>query len=159
MFWAAFGHRKRTNLVTMKGDPESARGGVTARRYIEVLEEYLPTILEFDSIFMQDNASIHTAYSVQEWFRDMAIDLVDHPPYSPDLNPIKNLWKILKAKIIELYPELVIMRDNDSTRQLLILAAQEAWDMLDDEMLETLALGMQKRVDAIKAAGGWYTKY
>jgi hypothetical protein len=51
------------------------------------------------------------------------------------------------------------MRDNDSTRQLLILAAEEAWDMLDDEMLETLALGMQKRVDAIKAAGGWYTKY
>jgi hypothetical protein len=64
-----------------------------------------------------------------------------------------------QGKIIELYPELIIMRDNDSTRQHLILAAQEAWDMLEDEMLETLALGMQKRVDAIKNARGWYTKY
>lgn len=159
MFWAAFGERKRTNLVAMKGDPDLARGGVTARRYIEVLEEYLPTILDFDSLFMQDNASIHTAYIVQDWFQEMGIELVAHPPYSPDLNPIENLWKILKAKIIELYPELIIMRDNDSTRQHLILAAQEAWDMLEDEMLETLALGMQKRVDAIKNARGWYTKY
>jgi hypothetical protein len=31
--------------------------------------------------------------------------------------------------------------------------------MLEDEMLETLALGMQKRLDAIKHARGWYTKY
>jgi hypothetical protein len=66
MFWAAFGERKRTNLVAMKGDPDSAHGGVTARRYIEVLEEYLPTILDFDSLFMQDNASIHTAYIVRD---------------------------------------------------------------------------------------------
>jgi hypothetical protein len=53
----------------------------------------------------------------------------------------------------------MIMRDNDSTRQNLIRAAQEAWDILEDEMLETMALGMQKRVDATKAARGWYTKY
>jgi hypothetical protein len=159
MFWAAFGHRKRTNLVPMEGDPNSARGGVTARRYIEVLKEHLPTILNFDSIFMQDNASIHTAYLVRDWFLEMGIELVDHPPYSPDLNPIENLWKLLKAKIIELYPELITMRDNDSTKELLIPAAQEAWELLEDDLLETLALGMQKRIDAIKAANGWYTKY
>ena len=51
----------RTNLVVMKGDLDALRGGVTTRRYIEVLEEYLPTILDSDSIFMQDNALIHTA--------------------------------------------------------------------------------------------------
>jgi transposase len=91
MFWAVFGYRKRTNLVAMRGDPDSACRGVTAQRYIEVLEEYLPTILDYDSIFMQDNSSIHTAYIVQDWFWEMGIELVDHPPYSPDLNPIENL--------------------------------------------------------------------
>ena len=45
----------------------------------------------------------------------MAIELVDWPPYSPDLNLIKNLWKILKAKIIELYLELVTIKDNNTT--------------------------------------------
>jgi transposase len=66
MFWAVLRERKRTNLVAMKGDPDLARGGVIARQYIEVLKEYLPTILDFDSLFMQDNTSIHTAYIVQD---------------------------------------------------------------------------------------------
>ena len=149
----------RTDLVVMHGDPDAPRGGVTARRYIEVLDEYLPTVLDWDSIFMHDNASIHTARTVVQWFQDQGIDVVDWPPYSPDLNPIENLWKLLKAKIIELHPELVTMKDNDTTKAHLIECAQEAWDLLEDTMLDKLAFGMQKRVDAAKAAGGWYIKY
>lgn len=159
MFWAAFGWGIRTDLVVMRGDPNAPRQGVTAARYREVLEEYLPTILDFDSIFMQDNAPIHKARTVQQWFRDMGIELVVWPPYSPDLNPIENLWKLLKAKIIELRPELTVMKDNDTTQQLLIETAQEAWGLLEDQLLNKLAEGMQKRVDAVKAANGWYTKY
>ena len=77
--------------MVMRGDPNAPRGGVTARRYIEVLKEHLPIILNYDSIFMQDNAPIHKAHAVQAWFRNMAIKLVDWPPYSPDLNLIENL--------------------------------------------------------------------
>ena len=159
MFWAAFGWGIRTELVPMRGDTESKRGGVTARRYIEVLEEYLPTILENDSIFMQDNAPIHTARIVKAWFQERDIDIVNWPPYSPDLNPIENLWKMLKAKIIELYPEFTTMKDNKQTKALLIQAAKEAWDLLEDQLLNKLASGMQKRVNAVKTAKGWYTKY
>jgi transposase len=57
--------------------------------------------------------------------RYIGVELSDHPPFSPDLNPIENLWKLLKAKIIELYPELVTMKDNDQTNKLLIRALQE----------------------------------
>lgn len=35
----------------MSGDPDSERGGVTSRIYREVLEEYLPTLLDGDFIF------------------------------------------------------------------------------------------------------------
>jgi transposase InsO family protein len=159
MFWACFGFGIRSDLVVMKGDPDAPRGGVTARRYIEILDEYLFTILDYDSIFMQDNASIHTAHAVRDWFIDHGIELVDWPPYSPDLNPIENLWKLLKARIIELHPELETMKDNDSTKAHLIECAQEAWESLAESMLNKLASEMQKRVDAVKNAGGWYTKY
>ena len=51
MFWAAFGFGARTELVAMQGDPQAERGGVTARVYKEVLNQHLPPILQFGSIF------------------------------------------------------------------------------------------------------------
>jgi transposase len=142
MFWAAFGYGKRTRLVHIRGDPNAPRGGVTARRYIELDEEHLLPILENDTLFMHDNSRVHTAYIVQDWFAEQDIDVLDWAPYSPDMNPIENLWKLLKAKIIELYPELVVMKDNDTTKAHLIQAAKEAWLLLEEDLLDSLTLGM-----------------
>jgi transposase len=143
----------------MAGDPDSPQGGVTAKRYIEVLEEYLPTILNHNSIFMQDNAKIHKAHIVRDWFINEGIELMDWPPYSPDLNPIENLWKRLKDEIIQAHPELVTMGNSDPAMDYLISCAQEAWETLAEELLNKLASGMQTRVDAVIKAKGWYTKY
>lgn len=66
MFWAVFRYRKCTELVYMRGNPTSAQGGVTVCRYIEVLEEYLSTILEDDSYFIQDNSRVYIAIIVQD---------------------------------------------------------------------------------------------
>lgn len=66
MFWAAFGYGLRTTLVLMNGDPASARGGVTARVYKEVLSQYLPPILGNFAIFIHDNAPIHTVYIIRD---------------------------------------------------------------------------------------------
>ena len=37
--------------------------------------------------FLQDNAPIHTSDVVQQVIRDSGIELLPHPPYSPDLAP------------------------------------------------------------------------
>lgn len=42
------------------------------------------------------------------------------PPYSPDLNPIENLWALLKAKNYEMHPEIKEMADNEETLDILI---------------------------------------
>ena len=159
MFQATFSFRCHTNLVVMEGDQNAKRGGVIAKVYIKVLIEYLPTILNDDSIFMQDNAPIHKAHKVQDFLRDLRIDVMVQPPYSPNLNPIKNLQKMLKAEIHRAHPKLKGMGNNNATMDHMIVCAQEAWETLALELLNKLALGMQKRVNAIKALNGWYTKY
>ena len=84
---------------------------------------------------------------------------MEWPPYSPDLNPIENIWAIMKTIIIKDHPELQNAPDNDHTLSLLIQAAKEAWDSVEDRILKNLSNTMPNRVRAVIAADGWYTKY
>jgi hypothetical protein len=79
MVWGAFGAGQRSELVFMPGDPESKRGGVTSAVYLEVLEDQLPTLWEPGLEFMQDNARIHTAKIIKEWFKEQGIVVVEWP--------------------------------------------------------------------------------
>lgn len=159
MFWAAFGYGIRTQLVPMEGDPASAKGGVTARVYQAVLDRHLPPILGLGNIFMQDNAPIHKAYIIRDWFRARGIDVMEWPPYSPDLNPIENLWALLKAEIYRLYPDLVGAPNTIATLDYLIRCAMNTWDIIGEELLNKLIDTMEHRVKAVIDANGWYTKY
>ena len=49
-----------------------------------------------DLLFQQDSASIHVSKRMQEFSHREGIILMTHPPKSPDLNPIENIWRYLK---------------------------------------------------------------
>ena len=159
MFWAAFGYGMRTALVPMDGDPAAARGGVTARVYKEVLGQHLPQILRFGAIFMHDNAPIHTAHIIRDWLYENGIEVMDWPPYSPDLNPIENLWALLKAEMYRKFPDLVGMANTEATLRYLIDCAIQTWDSIEESMPNRLLDTMEHRVEAVLQAKGWYTKY
>jgi uncharacterized membrane protein YheB (UPF0754 family) len=81
------------------------------------------------------------------------------PPHSPDLNPIENLWALLKAEIYKLRPDLMHMKNNNETKRILVETAQRAWQNIDMKHLEHLAEAMPNRVQAIIESEGWYTPY
>ena len=108
---------------------------------------------------MHDNAPIHTAFIIRAWLEEHLVNTMNWPPYSPDLNPIENLWAILKREIYKYYPELLVAPDTEQTKRDLITAAQYIWEHLGDQILGNLADSMPYRVEAIIRADGWYTKY
>ena len=50
-------------------------------------------------VFMQDGAPYHTAKSIKTILANESIELLDWPGNSPDMNPIENLWELVKRKI------------------------------------------------------------
>ena len=50
--------------------------------------------------FLQDNDPKHTSGVVTKWLHEHGVSTIDFPPYSPDLNPIENLWGVM-ARAVE----------------------------------------------------------
>ena len=50
-------------------------------------------------IVVQDNARYHTTPDIFQFCNENGINVLQWPPYSPDLNVIENFWALLKRYI------------------------------------------------------------
>jgi hypothetical protein len=84
---------------------------------------------------------------------------MEWPPYSLNLNPIKNLWALLKAEVYRRFPKLLNAPNIVETLNLLIEHAILTWESMGDALLLRLLDSMVARKNAVIVANGWYTKY
>ena len=104
MFWGSF---SKLHTGRLKALEETMNG----EKYIQMIEdELIPEFNHAKSHFsgdwrlMQDNAPCHRARIVKEFLRRNEVQFIDWPPYSPDLNPIENIWSWMKQKLYSEYP-------------------------------------------------------
>ena len=159
MVWGCFWGDGRSGLYVMDRDFASKKQGYSAQSYIEVLDAELAQHWWEGLIFMQDNAPIHTANKVKDWFQEQRIHHTDWPPYSPDLNPIEHVWRHLKNIVLEIHPELQHISGKENICEALETALREAWTMIGKDLLDNLIESMERRIAACIDTKGWHTKY
>ena len=101
---------------------------------------------------MQDGAPCHTARSAKAFLQARNIPLLDWPGNSYDMNPMDNLWEIVKIKM---------KGENITTKQQLIERLIRVWKH-DDEILancRTCIESLPRRIAALIKAKGGPTKY
>lgn len=149
MVWAAISFYGGIDLVVLEGRQNSAD-------YIELLEIQK---INFDEIFegqlwifQQDNAAIHTARHVKQWFIENNVSVLDWPALSPDLNLIENVWGWLSRKV---YAE----GKQYENRSDLIAAVEAAFVSIPISYLESLYNSLGNRMFEVIRCNGAPIKY
>lgn len=147
MFWSAIGIKCKAPLIVLKGS-------VNTDKYIELLENhFLPWFREncpATHIFQQDNAPAHKSKHSIAFINNQNLKLLDWPANSPDLNPIENIWSVLKNAVEKRSPK---------TFEELERVAVEEWDKIEQQTIRKTIKSMSRRIDQVLERKGEKCEY
>ncbi len=137
MIWAAMSSAGVGPLCFLKST-------VNAAIYQDILEHFMLLSADklygdADFIFQQDLAPAHTAKGTKSWFNDHGVGVLDWPANSPDLNPIENIWGIVKRKMRDTRPN-----NADDLKA----AIKATWASITPQQCQRLIASKPRRIDA-----------
>ena len=157
MFWAAIIHDKLVGPFRVKDGVK-----MTAPTYIAFLKEhfspwYKKQSLAFRNkmVFMQDNAPSHAAHLTTDFLKKVLVkkgEIMEWPACSPDLNPIENLWSILKR-------EVYAGGKQYSSKEDLWNAIKITANGISSNTIKKLTSSMDQRLLSVVSNHGRYIKY
>jgi transposase len=107
-------------------------------------------------VFMHDGAPTHTAKSTIKWLDDNGYTFWKSgkggiwPPYSPDLNPIENLWAVMKNQVYRARPK---------TREQLIRLIRKCWNSMTPEFIRHFVDDVPDRLNTVIQKSGGSTRH
>lgn len=146
--WAGFSATGVTRLGIIHGNLDGSK-------LVDILADELPNYTarvwgSSEWYLLQDNSPIHRSHEVQDFLESKNVRRFKLPSYSPDLNPMENLWAWLKRELDhECYANV------DELRSGLL----EIWNNMPVDILFALVESMPKRLEAVRTQRGFKTKY
>ena len=131
-------------------------GSMNSNEYINTLEtKMVPSVHHLfpdgQYTFQDDGAPCHRSKIVQEWHCANKTNLLDWPGNSPDINPIENLWAIVKAKVRYKMP---------TGKKSLLSAIIQCWHHeISPELCMKLVDSLPRPINALISSKGGHTKY
>ena len=144
MVWGAISMKGKVHLHVV-GPKDTVTGDYYCKNILESFIEKANEIYPKKWIFMQDNARPHKAHNTLDFLKERDVELLDHPPYSPDLNPIETVWGLLKRKVEKLNPQ---------NYWDLRIAIENSWKTIDNESIKNIIQHLKTTVNQVIKARG-----
>lgn len=151
MVWGAFVVDQRLPLVVMPSGRRTAVDFVnivyngTLGPWLSMQEDVANLVL------MEDGAPVHRSNAPKAWQESRSLVKLEWPANSPDLNPIENVWRLLKDD--------VQLRHRPKNVEQMKAALEVAWKGIPAEKLESLVSSMPERIKAVLQAKGGSTHW
>ena len=138
MIWGAFTGYEKCPIVIIPSDRR------TSADFVDIVYEGRLSGFYFmhddpqSLLLMEDGTPMHCSTLPKQWREAHKMTKITWPANSPDLNPIENLWMILKDRI-----------QNDTrpnNKQELVEKIERAWEAITMETLEILLASMSHRM-------------
>jgi transposase len=146
MVWGAISNKGTSDLQIIHGI-------INSEKYIKTLtaaDKKIRLLKGNNFMFVQDGATCHTSRVTMTWLKDSNWNVSSWPANSPDLNPIENVWGVMKKAVERRRPKNILDLEK---------ILKEIWANLTLDYLKSLFNSMTDRINKCIDVNGDITGY
>ena len=154
-FLVAIAHKKGVILC------EEYKGHMTGAKFAEFVTKSLPDVFRRSAnprgrYFVQDGDKSQNSACAREALKKIGAHVFSIPPRSPDLNPIENMFNLVRRYLPE---EALAKRITHENWDQFVERVKQQFARFDSEILDRTIESMPKRLDLVIKSKGERTRY